>query len=204
MGNKSAKKSSHESQTSESYDITIKHFPLKLENSSIKGTLTLDILEPFMLVFLDPTSPEGQESIELDMKVSYAGKRITSELQKRQRCARLTKKTFSVPDIPQLILDDLDNSINLNLMQNRKKSEKQPKNMTYYEMEALKYQFKIECQNIDKFDQITIEFCMPSLLGKRNLDQVTAYEKPGRVAATSTITINDILESRKSIPVISN
>jgi hypothetical protein len=45
---------------------------------------------------------------------------------------------------------------------------------------------------------------MPSLLGKKNLDQVTEYEKPGRVAGTSTISISDIMESRKSIPVLSN
>jgi hypothetical protein len=59
MGNKSAKKSSHESQTSEDYDIKIKHFPLKLENSNIQGTLTVEILNQFKMVFLDPSSPEG-------------------------------------------------------------------------------------------------------------------------------------------------
>ena len=63
MGNKSAKKLSHESQTEESFNITIKHFPPKLDSSEIKGTLTLEILEPFVLEFLDPSSPDGFEKI---------------------------------------------------------------------------------------------------------------------------------------------
>jgi hypothetical protein len=67
----------------------------------------------------------------------------------------------------------------------------------------MKYQFKIECKNITKFATITIEFCMPSLRFKRRLDNVTEFEKPGRVAAHSTITVEDILESRKVIPVLS-
>lgn len=44
---------------------------------------------------------------------------------------------------------------------------------------------------------------MPSLLNKKRLDEVTEFEKPGRVAAHSTITVSDILESRKAIPVLS-
>ena len=44
---------------------------------------------------------------------------------------------------------------------------------------------------------------MPSLLGRKNLDRVTEYEKPGRVAAKSVITIDDILESKSVVPVFS-
>ena len=44
---------------------------------------------------------------------------------------------------------------------------------------------------------------MPSLLGRKNIDTVTEYEKPGRVAAQTIITIEDILESKSVIPVFS-
>ena len=66
----------------------------------------------------------------------------------------------------------------------------------------MKYQFKIECLNVSKFLLLTIHFCMPSLLKRRNLDQVTEFEKPGRVAAKATISVGDILESNQCISVI--
>ena len=37
-------------------EITIKHFPIKKENSNIHGTLILNVIDPFKLLFLDPTS----------------------------------------------------------------------------------------------------------------------------------------------------
>jgi hypothetical protein len=31
-------------------------------------------MEPFKMLFLDPTKTEGEEHVELDLKVSYSGK----------------------------------------------------------------------------------------------------------------------------------
>ena len=75
--------------------------------------------------------------------------------------------------------------------------------MTQYDLKQKKYQFKIECKNITKLDSIVIEYCMPSLRFKKKLELVTEFEKPGRVAAHSCITVEDILTSRKSISVVS-
>ena len=124
MGNKSIQKQSHESKTENDFGISIKHFPLQLDSPEVKGTLDLQILEPFVLELLDPFSPDGFEKIELDVKVYYAGKGIQSEMQKKQKCAWLTKKTYySAPNLPEMVFDESDKSINLKLTSKTDKPE---------------------------------------------------------------------------------
>ena len=75
MGNKNTREEGVTSKH-EDIQIAIKHFPIKKEDSNINGTLILIVKEPFKLLFLDPKSYEGQEEIELDMKVKCGGKTI--------------------------------------------------------------------------------------------------------------------------------
>ena len=59
-------------------EIVIKHFPTQGVCQSFEGTLTLDVIKPLELLFLDPMSPEGEEKVELDMKVYKDGQEYKS------------------------------------------------------------------------------------------------------------------------------
>ena len=56
----------------------IKHFPAQGLNQSFEGTLTLSVVKPLELLFLDPSSPDGEERVELDMKVYKDGQEYQS------------------------------------------------------------------------------------------------------------------------------
>jgi|TARA_B110000285_G_C14977187_1_gene539541 hypothetical protein len=47
-------------------------------SQSFEGTLTLDVIKPLELLFLDPMSPDGEEKVELDMKVYKGGEEYKS------------------------------------------------------------------------------------------------------------------------------
>lgn len=86
MGNKlTQQNSSSNFNSKEDYEIAIKHFPIIKQKSIINGTLTLNVIDPFKMLFLDPTSLDGYEKVELDMKVIYAGKMVYSEKIKYQK-----------------------------------------------------------------------------------------------------------------------
>lgn len=76
MGNRQQKNQITGQQSAEStesvnslQEIKIKYFPTQGISDGVKGTLTLNIEEPLKLLFLDPMDSEGEESVELDMKV---------------------------------------------------------------------------------------------------------------------------------------
>lgn len=45
---------------------------------------------------------------------------------------------------------------------------------------------------------------MPTLLGRKDLDTVTEYEKPGRVAGRATLSVDDTIDLLQVIPIFSN
>lgn len=65
-------------------DFTIKHTPKTSTSSPPSsderhdGSLHLEVLKPLVLTFLDPFSSDGEETIELDMRVTANATEIKS------------------------------------------------------------------------------------------------------------------------------
>ena len=96
----------------------IKHFPAHGVGHSFEGTLTLNVLKPLELLFLDPISPEGEEKVELDMKVYKDGQEYQcTKLHKKANRRALNKgakaHTFDMDISP--VVDEADQSVNMTL-----------------------------------------------------------------------------------------
>ena len=55
---------------------------MKESDALINGLLSINILSPLSLEFLDPNSIDGREFVELDTKVHVCGKTIYDEATK--------------------------------------------------------------------------------------------------------------------------
>jgi hypothetical protein len=66
-------------------EYTITHIPKAQSETATRsefsdGTLHLEVLKPLELLFLDPFSSDGEETIELDMRVTLNGSDIKNNV----------------------------------------------------------------------------------------------------------------------------
>ena len=144
-------------------------------------------------------SPEGEEKVELDMKVYKDGIEYKSAKTLKQRsCKSLNKiglkksHTFDMQMSP--IVDETDQSVNLTLKEmnaisnslaHNSKSKKKARNISSKINES-KYQYNIAVKDVKESDLITIKFMMPY---RENIAQDNEYERPGRIAAYATLSL---------------
>lgn len=98
------------------------------------------------------------------------------------------------------VVDELDQSVNMTLKEMKaisnsvtKKSKfknKARKNKS--KINESKYEYNIQIKDVKESDLITIKFVMPE---RDNAEALNEYERPGRIAAYATLSLQQITTS---------